>query len=71
MWQSWGLLLGIQTDFIDVLASSDREYLIKHHIHNKVINFAWSLVVVYGAAQKNKELIFLYGLVNLAKDPIS
>jgi hypothetical protein len=48
--RSGGMLLGVRSDTMDVLASSDGEYHIKLTIRNKVDNFIWSLVAVYGAA---------------------
>ena len=48
--RSGGLLLGVCKDTMDVLASSDGDFHIKVHIRNKVDNFTWSLVTVYGAA---------------------
>ena len=45
-----GLLLGVRKDNMEVLSSSDGEFHIKLHIRNKVDNFTWSLVTVYGAA---------------------
>ena len=53
---------------MDVLASSAGVYHIKLHIHNKVDNFTWTLVAVYGAAQEEFKADFLHELVNLAKD---
>ena len=53
---------------MDVLASSDGEYHVKLHIRNKVDNFTWSLVAVYGAAQEEFKVDFLREMVNLAKD---
>jgi hypothetical protein len=37
-----GLLTGVRADNMDVLASSDGDYHIKLHIHNKARNFIWS-----------------------------
>jgi endonuclease/exonuclease/phosphatase family metal-dependent hydrolase len=52
----------------EVIAHSDGDYHIKLHIINKMDNFMWSLVVVYGAAQEQFKADFLCELVNLAKD---
>ena len=56
-WVSWpprghfgGILLGVNTGTMDVLASSDDEFHVKLHIRNKADNFTWTLVAVYGAA---------------------
>jgi hypothetical protein len=45
-----GILLGVRTDTMEVLASSGGNYHIKLHIRNRADNFIWSLVAVYGAA---------------------
>jgi hypothetical protein len=66
--RSGGLLVGIRSDTMDVLASSDGEYNIKLTIRNKADDFIWSLVAVYGAAQDAFKADFLCELVNLAKD---
>jgi hypothetical protein len=63
-----GMLVGVRSDTMEVLASSDGEYHIKLIIRNKADDFIWSLVVVYGAAQDNFKAEFLHELVNLAKD---
>jgi hypothetical protein len=62
------MLVGVRSDTIDILASSDREYHIKLTIQNKADDFIWSLVAVYGAAQDAFKADFLRELVNLAKD---
>ena len=61
------ILLAVNTATIDVLASSDGEYHITFHIHNKSGNFTWTLIAVYGAAQDEFKAGFLRELVNLAK----
>jgi hypothetical protein len=66
--RSGGILLGVRTDTMEVLARSDGDYHIKLHIRNKADNFTWSLVAVYGAAQEEFKADFLRELVNLAKD---
>jgi hypothetical protein len=66
--RSGGLLIGVRTDSMEVLANSDGEYHIKLTIRNRADNFIWSLVSVYGAAQDNFKADFLRELVNLAKD---
>jgi hypothetical protein len=58
----------LNSDTMDVLASSDGEYHIKLTIRNKADNFIWSLVAVYGVAQDAFKANFLRELVNLAKD---
>jgi hypothetical protein len=63
-----GILVGIKTDTMDVLACSDGDFHVKLHIQNKLDNFTWSLLVVYGAAQEEFKADFLCEMVNLAKD---
>jgi hypothetical protein len=62
------MLVGVRSDTMDVLASSDGEYHIKLTIQNKADSFIWSLVAVYGAAQDAFKADFLRELVNLAKE---
>ena len=66
--RSGGILLGIQTTTMDLLAFSTGEFHIKFHLRNRAGNFTWSLVAVYGAAQEEHKSAFLHELVNLAKD---
>ena len=66
--RSGSLLLGVRKETMDVLASSEGEFHIKFHIRNKVNNFTWSLVALYGAAQDEHKTAFLRELVNLVKD---
>jgi hypothetical protein len=66
--RSGGMLVSVRSDTMEVLASSDDEYHIKLTIRNKVDNFIWDLVAVYGAAQDAFKADFLRELVNLAKD---
>jgi hypothetical protein len=66
--RSGGILLGVRTDTMEVLASSGGDYHIKLHIRNRADNFLWSLVAIYGAAQEEFKADFLCELVNLAKD---
>jgi hypothetical protein len=66
--RSGGILLGVRTNIIEVLASLGGDYHIKLYIHNRVDNFIWNLVAVYGAAQDEFKDNFLRELVNLEKD---
>ena len=61
--RSGGILLGVRSDTMEVLAYS----MGKFHIRNRADNFIWSLVAVYGAAQEDSKAAFLRELVNLAK----
>jgi hypothetical protein len=53
---------------MEILACSDGKFHVKLHIRNKLDNFHWSLVAVYGAAQGEFKADFLREMVNLAKD---
>jgi hypothetical protein len=66
--RSGGILVGVRSDTMEVLASSSGDYHIKIHIRNRANNFHWSLVSIYGAAQDEFKADFLRELVNLAKD---
>ena len=66
--RSGGILLGVNSNSMEVLAVSDADFHIKFHIRNKADNFIWSLVAVYGAAQEEYRADFLREFVNLAKD---
>ena len=66
--RSGGILLGVRAETMEVLASSDGDFHVKVHIHNKADNFTWTLVAVYGAAQDEFKPAFLRELVNLVKD---
>jgi hypothetical protein len=66
--RSGGILLGVRTSTMEVLACSEGDFHVKLHIRNKSDNFMWSLVTVYGAAQAEHKAAFLRELVNLAKD---
>jgi hypothetical protein len=63
-----GILVGVWTSTMDVLACSEGDFHVKLHIRNKAYNFTWSLVSVYGAAQEEYKADFLWELVKLAKD---
>jgi hypothetical protein len=65
--RSGGILLGVRSDTMEVLARSGGDYHIKLHIRNRADNFTWSLVAVYGAAQDEFKADFLHELVNLEK----
>src|SRR3954469_4009312 len=58
--RSGGILLGVLSDSMEVLAYTSGEFHIKFHVCNNADNFIWSLVAVYGAAQEEHTAIF-YG----------
>jgi hypothetical protein len=65
---SGGILVGVKTATMDILACSDGDFHVKLHIYNKSDNSIWSLVAAYGAAKEEFKADFLREVVNLAKD---
>src|SRR3954464_13559692 len=65
---SGGILLGVLSDSMEVLAYTTGDFHIKFHVRNKADNFVWSLVAVYGASQEGHKAAFLRELVNLANN---
>jgi hypothetical protein len=49
----------------DIGAIDEGDYYIKFHLCNKVDEFKWALVVVYGPAQDEHKESFLAELVNM------
>lgn len=66
--RSGGILLGVNTASMDLLAIHEGDFNIKFHLQNKVANFKWSLVAVYGVAQDGRKASFLKKLVNSCRD---
>ena len=66
--RSGGILLGVLSESMEVLAYTSGEFHIKFHVRNKADGFIWSLVAVYGAAQEEHKAAFLRELMNLAND---
>ena len=66
--RSGGILLGILSDTMEVMAYTNGEFHIKFLIRNKADGFTWSLVAVYGAAQEDRKAAFLRAIVNLSKN---
>ena len=61
-------MLGVNNASIGALAISVGDFHIKMHLQNKMDNFKWSLVVVYGAALDSFKASFLKELVNCCRD---
>ena len=66
--RSGGILLGINSTYLQLLSTSKGEYHIKFHLGNKSDNFLWSMVAVYGAAQEEFKSAFLKEFVNTCRD---
>jgi hypothetical protein len=61
--RSEGDLLGINAAVLQILMILEGEFLIKFHLCNKINNFKWILMAVYGPAQDNFKTAFLSKLV--------
>jgi hypothetical protein len=46
------MLLGIDLQIYDIRAIDEGEFYVKFHLCNKVDNYKWALVLVYGPAQR-------------------
>jgi hypothetical protein len=62
---SGGMLLGVDLQMFDIGAIDEEDYYIKFCLCNKVDEFKWALVVVYGPAQDEHKESFLAELVNM------
>jgi hypothetical protein len=63
--RSGGMLLGVNLQFFDIEAIKEGDFNIKFHLCNKVDEFKWALVVVYGPSQDEFKESFLVELVNM------
>jgi exonuclease III len=61
--RSGGILVGINSDTLQVLAVKSGDYCVKLHIKCKRDGFEWILVPVYGAAQETHKADFLAEIV--------
>jgi hypothetical protein len=50
---SGGIILGVKVDTLEVEAHYIREFSIQMDLRNRLNNFRWSVIVVYGPAQHN------------------
>jgi hypothetical protein len=60
-----GILLGVGLQIYDIGAIEEGDYYVKFHLCNKLDNFKWALVVVYGPTQDEHKERFLAELVNM------
>ena len=56
---SGGILMGTRVDTLEVESHDIREFSIQMDLRNRLTNFRWSVVVVYGPAQHDLSIIFL------------
>jgi exonuclease III len=63
--RSGGMLLGVDLQTYDIGAIEEGDYYIKFQLCNKVDEYKWALVVVYGPAQDEFKESFLVKLVNM------
>ena len=61
---SGGILMGIDIRVFDIGAIEEGDFFVKFHLNNKVDNFKWALVCVYGPAQEDRKAWFLTELAN-------
>jgi hypothetical protein len=63
--RSGGMLLWVDLQTFDIRAIDKGDFYIKFHLCNKVDDYKWALVVVYGPAQDESKERFLAELVNM------
>jgi hypothetical protein len=61
--RSGGILLGVNAAILDISMIVEGDFFIKFHLCNKLDNFKWILMEVYGPAQDNFKMTFLSELV--------
>ena len=61
--RSGGILLGVRRDRFDLTLMVEGEFFVKFHLNNRVDNFKWILMAVYGPAQEVFKTTFLTKLV--------
>ena len=66
--RSGGILLGINSDTLEVLETGRGEYFIRVLVLGKIEKLSWNLVVVYGDAQPTGKAKFLVELVHIVKN---
>jgi hypothetical protein len=59
------MLLGVDLQTFDIGVIDEGDFYIKFHLCNKVDDYKWALVVVYGPAQDEFKESFLAELVNM------
>ena len=62
--RSWGILLGLKSDFLELESHEVKEFCICATIRNRISNFRWILIIVYGPAHHDLSPRFLEELDN-------
>ena len=57
--KSRGILVGINTDHLEVGTFSEGEFMLQMNLWDKNLKTKWNLITVYGAAQEEKKDSFL------------
>jgi hypothetical protein len=62
--KSGGILVGVNIELYDVGSFRRREYMLQLNLWDKVNKLKWNLLIVYGAAQEENKVAFLFELSN-------
>ena len=65
--RSGGILMGCNVDVFDIGLTDHGDFYLKFHLRNKIDDFKWILVAVYGAAQPEFKECFLTELVHACR----
>jgi hypothetical protein len=65
--RSWGILLGVNIDLMDVGGVEGGDFFVKFRVRDRKSDFKWVLVAVYGAAQPKFKESFLTELVQACR----
>jgi exonuclease III len=57
--RSGGILVGVKSEKFDVLEVEQGLHFVRFYLADKITNFRWNLVIIYGAAQLSEKEIFL------------
>jgi hypothetical protein len=57
--RSGGILVGFRSENFDILEVEQGLHFVRFYLVDKITNFSWNLVIIYGAAQVSGKEIFL------------